>query len=406
MKKLILVTALITISLPAKLYAQTDGQSTYLKELNKSKTARTFNIYDGLVTIRDIVTLKEGKMILEMTRIDDYNDFRNLDPILGCFLRDIAFYKDSLEANATGNTRIDYVINPDQSFRKIRFKKYGSDGEVFMNQQGEVSRLKMEQDTVRIIVQKSMPGLGRHNGNTPACTIPYSIQVTFLVDNYADVGKIISDHVLGGIVDTLEKVTIPKKPKKVNEPAYYYLINRVSIIYNPYYNGPGNLLRLDYLVKSENDISAVRNKSKRFLSLNANVGSGLVRNTLAPMADIGIQYNRYWGASHIDHNILRVSVTPYCFFDKNDAGNYVMNDNWFVNAAIGSIYEHSDLGWFGKECTFGVGYLFAEKGGYFKNTTFKMFTDLQVSRWITSVPEFIFTDNFKQIFPGFTVKVF
>ena len=83
-----------------------------------------------------------------------------------------------------------------------------------------------------------------------------------------------------------------------------------------------------------------------------------------------------------------------------------MNDNWFVNATIGSVEEHNVAGWFGKESTIGLGYLVFEKGGYFKNITFKVFTDLKITNWVTVVPEAIFSNDLKQIFPGITIKVF
>jgi len=389
MKSLILTTALILINLQGKLYSQ----SYLAKQMSKSKTEATFNANENLINIRDFVVLKEGRMILELSDVTDYQNFRNMDSLLATLMKDIVFYKDSLAADPTGHVRIDYVINSDYSFKKIRFKKYPSDGNIFMNQNGEVSKLKFEHDTVRIIIQCSKPGISR---KANPCMIPYSVQTTFLLGNYYDVDRIIADNALKGIIDTLEKESQPKQKKKQHFP------DPVTIIYNPYYSGPGRFSKFSILLDNEYDY-VLRRKSNKSLTANVTIGAGLIRNTITPMADFGIQYNRYWNNNH---NIFRLSASPYYFFDKDENGNYKVNNNWFVNIDMGSIYEQNAPGWFGKECTIGLGYLFYQQGGYFKNTTFKIFTDLQVIPWITIVPEVIVTDNFKQFFPGVTLKVF
>ena len=391
MKKLILITVLTLVGLGPGLYAQ----SYLAKQMSKTKTELTFNANDGLINIRDFVVLKEGRMILELSDLDDYESFRNLDSLLTVFKKDIAFYKDSLSANPTGNVRIDYAISPEYSFKKIRFKKYNADGNIFMNQDGDIARLKFEQDTVRIIIQKIKPGIAR--GKHAPCSVNYSVQATFVLGNYYDIDKVLEDKVLNDIVDTLYKASQTKrlKDKKYPEP--------LSIVYNPYYSGKNSFKRYEGLLN--NEYETVPHKI-RYFSIHADIGAGLVRNTLVPTADIGMQYNKYFGDHSNDHNIYRLSAAPYYFFDKNEAGNYIISNTWFINADIGSIYDKSAPGWFGKEATIGIGYLVAQKGGYFQKTTFKIFTDILIVPEITIVPEVIFTNNCKQIFPGFTLNVF
>jgi hypothetical protein len=403
MKKLILGTVLIAISLQAKLYAQNDYNSNLMKRMSRSKTEQTFNAYEGMITIRDFVVLKEGRLILDLSRLQDYENFRNLDSILQNFRKDIAFYKDSLEANPTGGVRIDYALNEEYPFKKIRFKKYNADGNTFLNQGGEISKLKFEPDTIRIIIQKTVPGIGRRK-DTP-CMVPYSIQATFVLGNYYDIDKVIGDHVLKGIVDTLEKTTVPKKPKKIDKPEYYYFVHPASIVYNPYYSGPGSLRRTDKLMKNEYDVNGMQHK-RNYFSISPGIGAGLIRNSIASMAELGIQYNTTMNGSRNDRDFFKLSVAPYFLFEKDAEGNNIIRDNWFINADVGSTYEVNEQTWLGKTLSFGVGYLAVQNGNYFKNTTFKIFTDLQPRKGFTIVPEIIFTNNAKQIFPGFTVKVF
>ncbi len=394
MKKLILCTALILISLQAKLYAQDDNTSEWTKLMSRSKTDVTFNVWPTMIAIRDFVVLKEGRMIVELSDEHDYASFRNLDSILVNFRKDIAFYKDSLDANPTGSARIDYVLNDDYSFKTIRFKKYNANGNSFLSRDAEISRLKFEQDTIRIIVHKTKPGFStKKNGG---CSVSYAVQATFILGNYYDIDKVVGDKVLTGIMDTLEKESIVKRKKRFGR-------NPITISYNPYYTGKGRLIKRNVLMNGEFDYEIWYKKPK--FSFNPQFGVGVVRSTLTPVTDIAFQYNRYW-ANNKERNIFRISGTGYYFFDKDVKGNFIVNDNWFINAVVGNISDKNDPSWYGREATFGVGYLVSQKGGYFKNTTMRVFTDIMIVKGVSLVPEIIATDNFKQFFPGITLKVF
>lgn len=396
MKKLILSAALILLSAYGALFAQDNAEESYTARLmGMTKAAQTFNVNENLINIRDFVVLREGRMMLELTDITDYESFRNMDSILREFKKDIAFYKDSLAANPVGNVRIDYSYSPGFSFKKLRFKRYNPDGSMFLNQGGDISRLKFDQDTICIILQKEKPGIGGR------CMIPYTVQAVFYLDNYYDVDRLLADNMLNKVVDTLEKVSRTKE-SHVNKKR---LFSQYSITYNPYYAGEGSLQMVEWLMKNEYSLPA-RKRTNEFISINATLGLGLVRNTLAPTGDIGIQYSKYWGSRSM-HNLTRLSASPYFLFDKDEKNNYVVRDNWFINAEIGSIYDKKNKAKLtDREVTFGVGYLVLQKGDYFKNTTFKIFTNLMLTDGLTLMPEIIVTDNFKQIFPGLTLKIF
>ena len=283
MTKLILGVVLILISMQAKLCAQEENASEWTKLMSRGKTDATFNVWPTSITIRDFVVLKEGRMILELGDESDYASFRTLDSILGNFRKDITFYKDSLDANPTGNVRIDYVLNDDYSFKTIRFKKYNASGNSFLSRDGEVSKLKFEQDTVRIIVHKTKPGFSTRT--RPGCSVSYAVQATFLLGNYYDIDKVIADKVLTGIVDTLEKESQVKRKKRFGR-------NPITISYNPYYSGKGRFIKHDVLMNGEFDYEIWYKKPK--FSFNPQFGAGVMRNELVPVTDIAFQYNRYW----------------------------------------------------------------------------------------------------------------
>ncbi len=396
MKRLILATVLISLSLASKLYAQTSDDNTpsWTKLMNRSKTEATFDLWEGLIQIRDYVVLKEGRMILDLGDETDYEGFRNLDSILIGFRKDIAFYKDSISADPTASVRIDYVLNSEYAFKKIRFTSHKAKGSSFLDRDGEISKLKFEQDTVRIIMHKTKPGV--HTAKNGGCNVAYTVQATFLLGNYTDIDKIIADHVLTHIIDTLEKASHVKR-------RHSYDYKPVTIVYNPYFNGHSALTRHNFLMANEFATNTTYGKYR--ISFNPQFGAGIVRNTLAPIADIAFQYNRYWN-DYKERNIFRISGTGYYFFGQDSKGGAVVNDNWFINGTVGNVSQHNDPGWYGQEETFGVGYLVSQKGNYFKRNTFRVFTDIMFVRGVSLVPEIIFTDNFKQVFPGISVKVF
>jgi hypothetical protein len=396
MRKIIFSAALTLLSLQGGLFAQNAYQAGANDAMSRSKTDRTFNVDPDNVNIRDFVTLKDARMILELRWLEDYKDFGNMDSLLRGFMNDIAFYKDSLRANPTAHVRIDYVLNSDYSFKKIRFKLYNADGNIFMAQNGDISKLKFEQDTVRIIIQKSLRGVKA--GQVGPCGFPYSIQATFLLGNYTDIERVLANKDLDGVMSTLEKESQSTKDKGT---VYH---RPMSIVYEPYYTSSSRLKRYKRLMTNEYDLYGPSASDKLVIDVGA--GAGLVRNTVAPMANIGITLQMRTYGRYLDHNFFSLTVTPYYVFEKDAEGNFLVKDNWFVNAIVGSVYKQNAFGWVGKKGDFGVGYLFAQKGNYFKNTTMKIFTEIQLVKGLTVVPELIATDNFKQIFPSFTVKIF
>jgi hypothetical protein len=401
MKKTILATALALASLQGNLFAQMNSyQEGRLDALKQSKTEQTFNPNYFYINLKDFVTLKEGKMTLEMHYFKDFDNFRNIDSVLAVAMKDIAFYADSLNADPTGHLRIDYVANTDYSFKKIRFKRYPSDGNIFMNQDGEISKLKFDQDTVNIIIQKSRESIG-----SKKCTIPYSIRASFIVGNYTDINKIVASKELPPIMDTLEKMSQPRN-RKINQKSKPNELwsKPMSIIYNPYYYGEGAVTTYKKVLDNEYDVTSPQKNDK--LLLGGSVGIGLIRNMITPTADIAITLEKYYRKNkYNDYDFFSVSVSPYFLFEKNVEGGYITDDNWFINAEVGTVYHKKAYGWVGNMVSFGAGYLFRQKGGYFQNTTLKIFTSLEVTKGITISPELISTNNFKQIFPGITLKV-
>ena len=391
MKKYLLSALLIAISMQGPLFAQGQYGSGHSKE------DWSFNIYPPVVNHRHIAHLqKNEKMIIELEDVDDYTMLKDIDTILTAMMQDIAFYKDSI--SASGSVRIDYRVANGIPSRMIRVKQYPEQSAVFIKQDNGTSVLKIAQDTVHILVTEKVT-----NTNDSAKFFYHRVQLIFCLNNYTDISTLMRDKIsLQNIVDTLSRV-VTNKRRHLEKDGSYRRRAQSTVNYSPY-NTKGKTLKMNYLVDDEWNI--IPHSKKNNIQVNARLGAGLVMNTISPMADIGLQYNYFWGSWVRDHDIYRLSVTPYYLFGRDAQGNIIANDNWFINVQIGSLYDTPDQLWVGNAHTIGIGYLVSEKGGYFKGTTMKLFTDLQIVKGFTIVPEVIATNNFKQFFPGITLKVF
>ncbi len=405
---MILCVALTLLSVAGKLHAQ-DGYTPEKEWYEMTRTDRAFHVFKSKVNIRDYVYLKGyNKMMIELNNVDDYDKVKELRSMVAKFLSDMAFYKDSME-NGSGNVRIDYALSEGSDRAQIRFKKYPQNGDVYIQKKGVVSRLKLEHDTVVLLVhmpEKKMTQLQRlDKEKNSMLAYRYAIGITFYLERYTDLERLYTDHPdLDKVIDTLKST---KDEGTIVQPAKH----PSSTIYKPY----GDFVsfkKLRGLIPSDAEAfswSAINPSDKLTISLN--MGVGLVRNTLVPTAEIGISiYNMrqaYYTRSFQSHEIntqATLSMSPYFFFSRGGDGKHYVADNWFANFSIGGATQF--LGVTTPLMTAGVGYLLIPKGDIFKGTTMKAFLSVKLRHSVTICPEIISTNNFKQIFPGITLKIF
>lgn len=406
----IIVTAVVILScLQGLAYAQEQTVTPYKKRYNASKTEKTFNMWDAGVNIRDFVFLKDGEMIIDLQKVKDFERVRNIYQVLMDLKNDIAFYKDSLE-NTTNNVRIDYVITDHSDHKEIRFTQHRSAGDIYVNKNGQTSRLKMEQDTVRIIMwldndlMSDTTKRKRSNSSRMCCVNlnKSAVQVTFCLNNYMDIEKLILDR--ENITKAIDTLIAIQEPGTVQRPDKF----PSSAIYRPYATtGPVLFKRKRGVMQNETDYYGDGSTIGPTIVIDGNVGVGLAMNTLCPTADIRILLADRWRkGDRSTYSFGGISFAPYFFFGKDAVGNLQVNDNWFVNAEFGAHYGKWYTGSKGDIATLGFGYLLKQKGDYFHGPTFKVFTNIKINDRMTISPELIATNNFKQIFPGLTLKMF
>ena len=138
------------------------------------------------------------------------------------------------------------------------------------------------------------------------------------------------------------------------------------------------------------------------IALFGNTGVGLVRDRLVPEIGLGLALQLKRSRPGIKYIGLNGSM--HYFFERRDDGRYKMFINTFVTLELAQSFSKEGKLW----QKVGIGYLVSEQGGYFGPNTFKLTLDLTGKPrhgTLHLIPELIFTDNFKTIFPGIRAGV-
>ena len=365
-----------------------------------SKADMLFNMNPPFVNnIHTAHLLKNEVMIIELADLTDYDLLNNLDSVLAEMMKDIEFYKDSLPPAC--NVRIDYVITEDSREKIMRFKKYNNDGELFVKQNNEISRLKLDQDTIHITIQKKPNDRSDH-----AHFYDFPAQVTFCLNHYTDINTLLANEwLIPGLVDTLQKAITPKKINPEHDFPYGGP-TQSTVDYYPY--RPLNKMQKSTVILPHGKLEAPHPYNKTKFAAYGNFSGGLVRNTFAPGVEAGIARLKFDGYPDPDRYFFTsLYVSSIYFFSSGERGDQVVNDNYFINIESGSAGVDDDfIGIKVRSISLGGGYLANQKGDYFKQTTIRLFMGLRLHSGLSVYPELIGTNNMKQIFPGITLKLF
>jgi hypothetical protein len=328
---------------------------------------------------------------------------KGIDTILQQLQTDIGFYTDSLE-NGSDNVRIDYAITTGENHKEMRFIKHKHIGNTFVKINGTTDKLKIEMDTIRLVINNiKYENIGRKGKS-----FKYSnaAQITILLNNYTDIGSLIAQkELLQKGIDTFISV---RTRNERNNPFRY----PSSCIYRPTDTGK---VGMKYRFVKKNHIPSQFSVTKLFedyipyrkFAFYGNVGMGVVRNTLVPNADIGITHLTHPRRGYpTEYDFVSLYASPYFFFERGSNREQYVHNNWFVNIEAGGTYDKEFLGVKIKSISLGGGYLAFSQGDHFRATTLKVFMGVRMPGGLSLYPEVIATNNFKQIFPGMTLKIF
>src|SRR5678816_1668385 len=189
MKKTFIVL-MLSISIQAELCAQ-----------SKSKEDKAFEVPENIVINRRFyIDLEKGnKLTIELTDITDLQRIANIDSLLRVFANDLTPLKDSL-SDPIASKRIDYVIDA-QGRKKIRILRYPSRGDNYLLNNGELSSLKINQDTINIIGVITNPPKEQKK---ISLTNPRYYHLLFYLNNFDELAGYMNG-VLAGKISTIQK---------------------------------------------------------------------------------------------------------------------------------------------------------------------------------------------------------
>lgn len=359
MKKFSFVLMLL-MSINSKLFAQTNT------------TQNRFELPEGTVTRVFFIDLgKSDKIKLELSDLEDLDMLPNIDSLLQAFIVDVEPLKDSLADELTAK-RIDYIIQPSGK-NLIRFQQFAATGSSYLADKGTIAALKLQQDTVNIILQAngSLPQF--FNVKKPGI---HFYRICFFVNNLSNLASY-KDQLQSHI--ELLKKDVTNKWKRQKD-GMMHLKTAPSI----YSKGRGGQVGYnDYLTFN---ISAdIQNYKNYFVpSLSASVIVVTNRNSIK-------REFSFTGESHFT-------------FARNDQGELQTFRNGFIT--LGYSQTNKGQSGFSLNPSFSLGYLLRQRGDVYDKHTFRLgFGKVMLFNKVKLEPVVYFHDFFKNVTPGIRLSL-
>jgi len=371
MKKIIALVMLVTAT----------GLTSIAQEENPgSKTDKTFGLPANSIKRRYMVDLGRGnKMQLELTDMDGLNHLANIDSLVALYLQDIKPFKDSL-SDELSSKRIDYLVDP-KGKNKIRIQVCKQKGSSFLVKDGDVSALKLEQDTIHIIIPLSYA-----SAQKPSVVLTHLFRVSFFLNEASDLAA----YTEGRITEKITALQKTQGARWVKSGDSLWIVkgsDRSISARQPggYVSSAGDYLNLYAGVNIQN--------YKNYFVPSFNVGAKVVFNSKMYKQELGLSWE------------------PHFFFAKNSLGNLQTYRNDFLTLLLSREpvrpREKDGMPHFNFLQQLSVGYLVNRKGDFFDNHSFRLGTGgiTWYEEKIKLEPIMYFHDFFKGVTPGLRLSL-
>jgi len=314
-----------------------------------------------------------NKVQIEVTSLEDLHYFENMDSLIRMFLQDIAPLKDSL-ADELLSKRIDYILDSSDK-KKIWIKRYPQNGSSFLVQKGNVSALKIEQDTIHFIGMTTKPpksSLMKNSSWTRYYRLSIFLNQLSELPDYAD-GRISS------------------KIAELGKGAYSTWKRSGNGI---------NYLKTDPVITTKRPVSN-RSGPGDFIGFDASANLQNYKSYLTPSFNVNVQFS--FNSTSI-HQELTFAWEPYFLFSKTIQGNLQTFRNDFVSVSWAAlpITEENRIKETFHFSAISIAYLVHQAGDVMDPHTFRVgFGRLQFFGGATRIePILYFHDFFKGVSPG------
>jgi hypothetical protein len=371
MNKLTLLWMLL-ISFPASLCAQTQANS---------KSDKAFAVPDNIVMARRfyIDLGKKNKLTIEVTDLSDLQRIGDMDSLLKVFKKDMAPLKDSFY-NPLNSKKVDYVTDA-KGRKKIRFQQFQPEGSSFLLDNGELSSLRTEQDTVHIIGVITNPSKPKDN---ISLTNPRYYHLTFYLNNIEELATYMNGS-LNEKIKTIQNNINGKWPTVLG--TGYHYIKKDNSIYADHPKGFTNAGTGDFINGS----------------VTVNVQN--YKNYFVPSFSVGTQLT----LTNRDRSYKWVPGLfwePHFLFAKDANGKLHTYRNDFLTLTYGQggtkdRDPHKD---FAYSAVFSLGYLIHREGEVIEKHTFRLGAGKIQFLKTTIEPSMYFNNFFKGVTPGIRIS--
>jgi hypothetical protein len=299
---------------------------------------------------------KGNQFQLEIGDTADLGRLQNVDSILLVFLSDLKAFRDTL-ADPLTVKRIDYLVETNGR-KKLRIHQFRPEGSSFLLDGGEPARLRLQQDTIYILMLSSQKGITRYN------------RFGFFLNRYEELESLVTTG-----LD--EKVRLIKEKGNWN-----YKHGRLTRDADP-------AITLDPY-------------NKDYLQLDAFVNVQNYKNYFTPSVGLGATIHLQRGFNQHDFGAY---WEPTFFFSTNGQGKGQIYRNDFL--VVRYAYDRSDhkydpSGAIGLYTNISIGYLIHHEGDYFPQHSFRLTAgDLTFQHGkLRLEPIIYFNDFFRGVTPG------
>jgi len=370
MKKVIIVLMLF-VSIQADLCAQD----------SKSKVDKAFEIPENIIISRRFyINLEKGnKLEIDLTDITDLQKITNIDSLLQVFVKDITPLKDSLSDPLTSK-RIEYITDA-QNRKKIRFQQFLPKGSSYLVNDGELSSLKINQDTINIIGVIPNPPKPEQKISR---THERYYHLIFYLNNINELADYMHGRLTGKIATIQDNINT-KWPLILGSGSHYLAKDKAISADKP--RGFTTAGTGDFI---EGMISVNVQNYKSYFVPSFSVGASLVLTN----RDRTFKWvpGLFW--------------EPHFLFAKDAQGKLKTYRNDFLTLTYGQggTTDYNPQKDFAYSAVFSLGYLIRREGDFIEKNTFRLGAGKLKLLKTTIEPSMYFNNFFKGVTPGVRIS--
>lgn len=323
-----------------------------------------------------------NRMTIEFMKLNQLDSLPDLDELIGRVWKDLQPFSDSLNVPLV-TKRVDYVTSPADVKVRIRLHRHPED--VFSIKNGEITQLKIEQDTLRIRLHTA----GGQMFNGLMSYQPYFI--SFILNDISEVVSVLKKNNLEPALELMKTDAreLDKKP-----------MAQIFTKYHGVYDA-GTVKRIYPVTKV-----VMEPRKKTSLIPYVQVGFQYVRGNWAGSSGVGLDLQRYWGTSSINH--YRLYWEPYFFFSKDIQNKLVTELNSFVTFkfSFGTKFMGENQQQIEFNQSFSIGFLVQRSGEWFERNSIKFAVPGFQYRNVSLEPEFIFNKFFRNFSPSLKLSLY